>query len=105
MEIYLSRGGGERIGPYSLEEINRPLAARTITPYDLGWSERSPGWKPLLSLPGVIMPGGASSSAMPIGIATPVKFGLPEFGGFWRRALSHLIDAFILAVFGLLITM
>ena len=102
MEIYLSRGG-ERTGPYSLETVNRQLAAGTLTPHDLGWSETSPGWKPLLSFVGVIVPGGASSTPVPIGIAKPITFGLPQHAGFWRRSLAFMIDAIILGIFALII--
>ena len=104
MEIYLSRNG-ERVGPYSLEEVNRQLAAGTLTPYDLGWSESSPGWKPLLSFAGVIVPGGASSSAVPTSIATPVSFALPAYAGFWIRGLALIIDLVILEIFGLVIAL
>jgi uncharacterized RDD family membrane protein YckC len=102
MEIYLSRGG-ERTGPYSLEAVNRQLAAGTLTPNDLGWSETSPGWKPLLSFAGVIVPGGASSTPVPIGIATPITIGLPQHAGFWRRSLAFMIDAIILGIFTLVV--
>jgi uncharacterized RDD family membrane protein YckC len=104
MELYISRAG-ERVGPYSLEEINRQLAAGTLTPHDLGWSESSPGWKPLLSFAGVIVPGGASSSALPISLATPVTFGLPKHAGFWIRGVALVVDAVILSVFSLVIAM
>lgn len=104
MEIYLSRNG-ERVGPYSLEEVNRQLAAGTLTPYDLGWSESSPGWKPLLSFAGVIVPGGASSSAVPTSLATPVSFGLPVYAGFWIRGLALIIDVIILGSFSMVIAM
>ena len=104
MEIYISRDG-ERIGPYSLEEINRQLAAGTLIPQDLGWSESSPGWKPLLSFVGVIVPGGASSTAVPTSLATPVTFGLPEYAGFWIRGWALMIDAVIVGTFALLISM
>jgi hypothetical protein len=104
MEIYLRRDG-ERTGPYSLEEVNRQLATGTLTPYDLGWSETSPGWKPLLSFAGVIVPGGASSTPVSIGIATPVRLGLPEYAGFWIRGFALMIDAIILGIFALVIGM
>jgi len=102
MEIYISRDG-ERIGPYSLEEINRQLAAGALIPQDLGWSESSPGWKPLLSFVGVIVPGGASSTAFPTSLATPVTTGLPQFAGFWIRGWALVIDAVIVGAFALLI--
>jgi uncharacterized RDD family membrane protein YckC len=94
MKLYISRDG-ERVGPYSVEQVNRQLAAGTLSPHDLGWSESSPGWKPLLSFAGVIVPGGASSTAAPIGLATPVPMGLPQFAGFWIRGLALIIDMII----------
>jgi uncharacterized RDD family membrane protein YckC len=97
MQIYISREG-ERTGPYSVEEVNRQLAAGILDPSDLGWSEASPGWKPLVSFAGVIMPGGASSTAIPIAIATPITHGLPRFAGFWIRAAAFLVDCLILAI-------
>jgi uncharacterized RDD family membrane protein YckC len=97
MQIYLHRDG-QRAGPFSLEEVNRQLAAGRLNPTDLGWSESSPGWKPLLSFVGVIVPGGASSTAAPIGMATPVTFGLMRYAGFWVRAVAFVIDVIILAL-------
>src|SRR3989441_11506678 len=97
MKIYITRDG-QRTGPYSLEEVNRQLAAGNLSPIDQAWSEGSPGWKPLLGFPGVIMPGGASSTAMPIGLATPVSAGPIEYAGFWIRVLASIIDAVILGM-------
>jgi uncharacterized RDD family membrane protein YckC len=97
MQIYLHRDG-QRTGPFSLEEVNRQLAAGRLNPTDLGWSESSPGWKPLLSFVGVIVPGGASSTAAPIGMATPVTFGLLRYAGFWIRAVAFAIDLIILTL-------
>jgi uncharacterized RDD family membrane protein YckC len=102
MEIYLSQGG-ERVGPYALEEINRRLAAGTLNPSDLGWSETSPGWKPLVSFVGVIMPGGASSTPLPLRIATPIAGHTRRYAGFWVRTAAYLIDAFIVVIFALVI--
>jgi uncharacterized RDD family membrane protein YckC len=102
MQIYLSRSG-QRTGPYAIEEINRQLATGALNPSDLGWSESSPGWKPLLSFAGVIMPGGASSMATTTSIATPITWGLPEYAGFWIRALAFAIDTVVLAIFALFI--
>jgi uncharacterized RDD family membrane protein YckC len=102
MQIYLSRHG-QRVGPFALEEINRQLAAGALSPSDLGWSETSPGWKPLLSFVGVIMPGAASSTAAPISMATPVMWGAPKYAGFWIRTVAYLIDVFIVTIFALVI--
>jgi uncharacterized RDD family membrane protein YckC len=97
VQIYINRNG-ERTGPLSIEEVNRRLAAGILNPGDLGWSEDSPGWKPLVSFTGVIMPGGASSTAAQISMATPITFGLIRYAGFWIRAVAFIIDAIILAV-------
>ena len=97
MEIYIKRGG-ERIGPYSLEEVNRGLASGSLNPSELAWHEMSPGWKPLFSIAGVILPGAASASSTPFGMATPVPASLPAYAGFWIRALALIIDSVILAI-------
>jgi uncharacterized RDD family membrane protein YckC len=97
MQIYINRNG-ERTGPLSIEEVNRRLAAGLLQPTDQGWTEASPGWRPLLSFTGVIMPGGASSTAAQISMATPITFGLIRYAGFWIRAVAFIIDAIILAL-------
>jgi uncharacterized RDD family membrane protein YckC len=97
MQIFINRGG-ERTGPLSLEEVNRQIAAGILHPMDQGWSESSPGWKPLLSFSGVIMPGGASSTAAPIGMATPINPPPLRYAGFWIRALAYLTDCLLLAL-------
>jgi uncharacterized RDD family membrane protein YckC len=102
MQIYISRDG-ERTGPLSIEEVNRRLAAGLLQPTDQGWTEDSPGWRPLLSFTGVIMPGGASSTATQISMATPITFGLVQYAGFWIRAVAFIIDAIILALVFLVI--
>src|SRR4051812_21052316 len=102
MEIYISREG-RRVGPFTLEEINHQLATGALTAADLGWSERNPGWKPVASLPGVIMPGGASSMAASTSIATPITWGLPTFAGFWIRSVAFVIDFIIITIFCLVI--
>lgn len=102
MQIYINRNG-ERTGPLSIEEVNRRLAAGILQPTDEGWTEDSPGWRPLLSFTGVIMPGGASSTAAPISMATPITFGLVRYAGFWIRAVAFVIDAIILTLVFLVI--
>ena len=97
MEIHISRDG-ERRGPFTLEEINQRLAAGTLYPTDQAWYEGSPGWKPLSSIAGVILPGGASSTAMPLSTAAFVSVSPPRFGGFWIRVVACLVDTIILLV-------
>lgn len=97
MQIYVKRNG-QRLGPYSLEEVNRQLAAGSLNPSSQAWHEDAPGWKPLFSIAGVLLPGAASSSPRPIGIATPAPPQSPIYAGFWVRAVALAIDTVILAV-------
>jgi len=97
MEIYI-KWSGQRLGPYSLEEVNRRLVTGSLNPSAQAWHEDAPGWKPLFSIPGVILPGAASSSLRPIGIATPTPPEAPRYAGFWIRAVALVIDALILGV-------
>jgi uncharacterized RDD family membrane protein YckC len=97
MQLYVTRHG-QRTGPHSIEEVNRQLAAGTFSPTDQAWTEGSPGWKPLLSFAGVIMPGGASSTAASISIATPQLTEFIKYAGFWIRAVAFVIDAIILGL-------
>ena len=97
MQLYVTRNG-QRTGPHSIEEVNRQLAAGTFSPTDQAWSEGSPGWKPLLSFTGVIMPGGASSTAASISIATPQLTESIRYAGFWIRAVAFVIDGIILGL-------
>src|SRR5205814_10132335 len=45
-----------------------------------------------------IMPGGASSTALPIATATMPYIGGNVYAGFWIRAIAFLIDSIILAI-------
>ena len=60
MQIYLVKPGGQREGPFSLEEINRDLAARKYRDTDYwAWYEGLTDWVPLHSIPGIHGNGGA----------------------------------------------
>jgi uncharacterized RDD family membrane protein YckC len=97
MQIYIKRHG-QRFGPYSLEEINRHLAAGTLNPSELAWHEAAPGWKPLFSIAGVLLPGAASARTIPIALATPNPPEAPRYAGFWIRAVALVIDSAILGI-------
>ena len=72
MMIHIDRGG-ERMGPYSLEDVNRYLADGTLQPSDLGWYDGAADWAPLTNIEGVVAAGdavppptpGASGSTCP----------------------------------------
>ena len=62
MQIHLSKPGGQREGPFSLDQINQDLAARKYKDSDYwAWYEGLEAWVPLHSVPGIKTgPGGAS---------------------------------------------
>ena len=60
MQIHIARDG-KQLGPFSLEEINRQLAAGALSLSDNAWYEGASGWAPLSTVPGVA--GGASAGA------------------------------------------
>ena len=44
MEIYVLRNG-QKMGPYTPDEVRSSLAAGSVQPTDLGWQEGEPeGW-------------------------------------------------------------
>lgn len=52
--IYLAKPGAQKEGPYTLEQINRDLAAKKISETDFwAWHDGLPAWAPLYSIPGV----------------------------------------------------
>ena len=97
MQLFIMRDG-ERLGPFSLEEVNRQLAAGTLEPSDQAWYEGAPGLRALSSVTGVIMPGGASSSATSVTIASPPPAAAASYAGFWIRTTAYVIDTLILLV-------
>lgn len=69
MQIHIARDG-KQLGPFSLEEINRQLAAGTLSLSDNAWYEGASGWAPLSTVPGVA-PGAASPAASTPAAPTP----------------------------------
>src|SRR5215471_6342736 len=55
MNIHLSKPGGQREGPFTLEQINQDLAAQKYHDSDYwAWYEGLNEWVPLHQVPGVI---------------------------------------------------
>ena len=71
MQIHIARDG-KQTGPFSLEEINRQLAAGTLSLSDTAWYEGAAGWAPLSTVPGVT---GGSANIPPA--APPSMTGAP----------------------------
>jgi hypothetical protein len=67
MDIHLAKPGGEREGPFSLEQINANLAARKYRDSDYwAWYEGLDSWVPLHEVPGIInAPKNPAQSNMP----------------------------------------
>jgi hypothetical protein len=72
MQIHVARDGKE-LGVYSLEEVNRQLAAGSLRLTDLAWYEGAPGWAALSTVPGVSATPSSSAAApvSPAVTATP----------------------------------
>ena len=86
MMIHIDRGG-ERMGPYSLEDVNRYLADGTLRPSDLGWYDSAADWVPLTNIDGVVAAGavppptsGGAGSTCP-NCQAPVEANQPRSEG------------------------
>ena len=70
MQIHIARDG-QPVGPFSLEEVNRQLAAGTLNLSDQAWYEGAAGWAPLSTVPGVSGSATGSTSPSPVSATTP----------------------------------
>lgn len=70
MQIHIARNG-QPMGPFSLEEVNRQLAAGTLSLADQAWYEGAAGWAPLSTVPGVSGSSTAPNSPPQAGATTP----------------------------------
>ena len=61
MQIHVARDGKE-LGIFSLEEVNRQLAAGTLRLSDQAWYEGAAGWAALSTVPGVAAAAPASAT-------------------------------------------
>jgi len=52
MQVHIDRGG-QRFGPYSVEQVNSHLAEGAILPTDLGWTDGMTDWVPVTQVAGV----------------------------------------------------
>jgi hypothetical protein len=67
MQIYLSKPGGQREGPYTLEQIVQDLAANKYRDTDCwAWHEGMPEWVPLYLLPGISKDADSAPASPPV---------------------------------------
>ena len=52
MQVHIDRGG-QRFGPYSVEQVNAHLADGSLLPSDLGWTDGMADWVPITQVAGV----------------------------------------------------
>ena len=64
MQVHIDRGG-QRFGPYSVEQVNSHLAEGTILPTDLGWTDGMTDWVPVTQVAGVTFADAAATAAVP----------------------------------------
>jgi hypothetical protein len=110
MQIHIARDG-KATGPFSLEEVNRQLAAGTLTLTDQAWYEGAPAWMPLSAVPGVTgataaAPRPAAVPKMPVATAVaastaaaPVAIKKNEPLAIWALVLG-LLGFFCCGPFG-----
>ena len=87
------------MGPFSLEEVNRQLAAGSLGLGDLAWYEGIPNWVALSKVPGVGATGSVTSAVAP---SIPSVSGTAvadwSYGGFWIRLAAYIIDVIIVGI-------
>jgi hypothetical protein len=96
MQIHVARDG-KQLGPFSLEEINRQLAAGTLSLSDQAWYEGAAGWAALSTVPGVsaAAPSSASQVSPAVASAAPVTV-VPQ-----RKTEQLAVLSLIFSVLGL----
>ena len=80
MQVHIDRGG-QRFGPYSVEQINSYLADGTILPTDLGWTDGMTDWVPVTQVAGVTSADAAATAAVPPPTPAPTTCDTALQGG------------------------
>jgi uncharacterized RDD family membrane protein YckC len=96
MQIHIARDG-HRMGPFPLEEVNRQLAAGSLSLSDLAWYEGIPNWIALSQVPGIAALGAMTGPGTPVGVAPQSPVGA-AYAGFWVRLVAYIIDVIILGI-------
>ena len=97
MQIHIDRGG-ERYGPYSLEDVNAHLASGALLPTDNAWHDGLTDWVKLTEMEGVRPVGVASAaqSSAPAGSKKGLKVALKVVGGLAAVAGVTCLVMFVL---------
>jgi Domain of unknown function (DUF4190)/GYF domain 2 len=96
MQIHVARDGKE-IGVFSLEEINRQLAAGTLRLTDQAWYEGAAGWAALSTVPGVsAAPSSVTPPVAPAAVATTPAVVVPP-----RKSEPLAVLSLIFSILGL----
>ena len=89
------------MGPFSLEEVNRQLAAGTLSLSDLAWYEGAAGWAALSTVPGVSA-GAAPASAAPVASVSTPAVAAPASGPVMPVASAPVAKTEPLAILSLI---
>jgi uncharacterized RDD family membrane protein YckC len=97
MSAYLEHNN-DQIGPLSLDEARRLIAAGKYRHSDRGWIDGMPEWRNIAEIPEL-------AEALPQRVQIPEQppvfamQGEPLFATFWRRSAALLTDAMLLVAF------
>jgi len=80
MQVHIDRGG-QRFGPYSVEQVNSHLAEGTILPTDLGWTDGMTDWVPVTQVAGVTFADATATAAVPPPTPAPMTGDTTLQGG------------------------
>ena len=74
MQVHIDRGG-QRFGPYSVEQVNSQLSEGTILPTDLGWTDGMADWVTVTQVAGVTFAAATATAAVPPPTPAPTAGG------------------------------
>ena len=101
MQIHVARDGKE-LGVYSLEEVNRQLAAGTLRLTDRAWYEGAAGWAALSTVPGVSAAPASAPATTPISPApVPATATTPAVFVPQRKTEQLAVLSLIFSILGL----
>ena len=94
MEIHIARNG-QRLGPFSLEEVQAKINAAELQRTDLAWADGRADWAPLEKIAGLVWPGPPVVPALPA--ASPATAGYYPYPAVNPRPASGLAVASLIS--------